>query len=306
MPQVSILLTCYNHLPYLEECVRGIWSQTFTDYEVIALDDGSTDGTREWLMESVGNDPRVKLVFNENNLGTYATLNVGLKNATGEFIAVLNDDDLWAPTKLQAQIELLNQRSDVGLVHSDGDFIDAKGERMEGAPLGFEFPRTETGDVLLSLMYANKIIASAVLARKACFEELGGFNDRYFGSGDWEMWIRIAEKWKVGFLSEKLTFYRVHGANASHRLNKIWLDDEMLRRWLNERSANYSHLDQNALKLARAHNMACLGTVLTLNGKPKEGREAFSESLRLDPTRWKSRLRWMATFLPKSLFEKFN
>src|SRR5207302_734559 len=86
----------------------------------------------------------------------------------------------------------------------------------EGAPLGFEFPRTETGDVLLSLLYANKIIASAALVRRECFEALGNFNEAYFGSGDWEMWLRIAEQYEVGFVPEPLTFYRVHGRLKSY------------------------------------------------------------------------------------------
>lgn len=302
MPRVSVLLTCYNHIRYLPDCVEGVFSQTFRDLEVIAVDDGSTDGTREWLSAC----PRpITCVFNDDNLGTYASLNVGLSKATGEFVAILNDDDLWAPTKLDRQIELFERHPQIGLVHTDGWFIDGEGKRLEGAPLGFEFPRTETGDVLIDLMYANKIIASAALVRRSCFEELGGFNEQYFGSGDWEMWYRIAEKYLVGFVAEPLTFYRVHGANASHKLDRIWQDDERLRRWIASRAPAYSDRGYGKrLTKALAHNQACLGTVLTLNGKPVEGRRAYAESIRLDPLRLKSYLRWCAAFLPRSVFRK--
>lgn len=302
MPRVSVLLTCFNHLKYLPACVDGVFSQTFKDFEVISVDDGSTDGTREWLAAC---PHPLTLVFNEKNLGTYASLNVGLSKASGEFVAILNDDDLWAPTKLERQIELMERYPRVGLVHTDGWFIDGEGRRMEGAPLGFEFPRTETGDVLIDLIYANKIIASAALVRRTCFEELGGFNEAYFGSGDWEMWLRIAEKRDVGFVDEPLTFYRVHGANASHKLERIWQDDERLRRWIASRAATYAERGYgNRLRKALAHNQACLGTVLTLNGKPAEGRRAYLESIRLEPGRYKSYLRWLATFLPRSVFRK--
>src|SRR5688572_11327743 len=98
MPKISILLTCYNHIRYLPAAVEGIRAQTFKDSEIIAIDDGSTDGTREWLKENL---PEAKLIFNEQNIGTYASLNVGLEATTGEFIAILNDDDVWAPEKLE-------------------------------------------------------------------------------------------------------------------------------------------------------------------------------------------------------------
>ena len=184
MPRVSILLTCYNHLRYLPAALDGVARQTFQDFEVIALDDGSTDGTRDWLRNRAGVH---RVVFNEQNLGTYATLNVGLREARGEFVAVLNDDDQWAPEKLERQVALMDADPQVGLVHTDGWFIDGAGERLEGSPLGFEFPRTRSGDVLLALLYANKIIASAALVRRECFERLGGFDESYFGSGDWQM-----------------------------------------------------------------------------------------------------------------------
>ena len=301
MVKVSILLTCYNHIAYLPQCLEGVRNQTFTDYEVIALDDGSTDGTREWLSQQ----PDIRCVFNEKNLGTYGTLNVGLKEAQGEFIAVLNDDDLWAPTKLEEQLKLMAEHPDVGLVHTGGEFIDGKGEKMEGNPLGFEFPSTETGDVLLALMYANKIIASAALVRRFCFDELGGFNEAYFGSGDWEMWYRVAERHHVGFVDQPLTFYRVHGANASHKLDRIWKDDEMLREWIALRTDGYrGRFPEADLNRAIAHNFACLGTVKTLNGNPSGGREAYKKSMKIQPGRWKSWLRYAATYLPRETFRK--
>lgn len=304
MARVSVLLTCYNHIKFLPACYQGILDQTFTDLEIIAIDDGSKDGTREWLTE---NAKGATLIFNETNLGTYASLNVALSKATGEFIAVLNDDDLWAPDKLKRQVELLDKNPDMGLVHTDGEFIDGEDKKLEGSPLGFEFPRTESGDVSLDLVYQNKIIASAVLVRRACFDQLGTFNEAYFGSGDWEMWIRVSEKWKVGFVKEFLTFYRVHGTNASHKLDRIWRDDEMLRKWLAPRLEHYDERFQKGLvKRAMSHNYAALGTVLTLNGHPKEGRKAYAKSLKEAPFRLKSAMRYLATFLPRDTFRKLN
>jgi glycosyltransferase involved in cell wall biosynthesis len=301
VPRVSVLLTCYNHLTYLPPALEGIRSQAFRDYEIIAIDDGSKDGTREWLAQQ----PDVRCIFNETNIGTYETLNVGLREASGEFIAVLNDDDLWMPDKLQRQVELLDRHPEVALVHTGGHFIDGDGNRTEGNPLGFAFPRFETGDILLGLVYENKIIASAALARAHVLRELGSFNRAYFGSGDWEMWFRVAEHHHVGFVDEPLTMYRVHGANASHKLERIWRDDEMLREWIaGELETHGGRFNAAELRKAKAFNQAALGTVKTLNGKAGEGRAAYSRSIKLDPGRWKSYLRYAATFLGPKAFRR--
>lgn len=302
MPQVSVLLTCFNHIRYLPACVESVRGQTFRDFEIVAIDDGSTDGTRDWLTQQ----PDIRTIFNRSNLGTYATLNVGLEAASGEFVAVLNDDDLWAPEKLEHQVRVLQDRPNVALVHTGGGFIDGSGAPLEGNPLGFRFPTFETGDILLGLVYENKIIASAALARRNTLRDLGGFNSAYFGSGDWEMWFRVAEQGPVAFVDRPLTSYRVHGENASHKLERIWRDDEMLREWIVQR------LDQlpegrfaaDDLRRAKAFNLAALGTVRTLNGRAAAGREAYRASIELAPKRVKSYLRWAATFLPRKVFRR--
>lgn len=303
MPRVSILLTCYNHLAYLPAAVEGIRAQTMIDWEVIAIDDGSTDGSREWLSAHAGD---FTLIFTEQNVGTYAALNRALAHAAGDYIAVLNDDDVWLPTKLERQLEAFARHPKAGLAHTDGWFIDGGGNRLEGAPLGFTFPRLPSGDALPALLYANKIIASAALVRRSCFEELGGFDDAYFGSGDWEMWLRIAERHEVAFVDEPLTLYRVHGANASHKLERIWRDDERLREEIVRRAGRYaaSGRDPRVMREALAHNWACLGTVRTLNGNRSGGRAAYVQSIRMSPKRLKSYLRWATTFLPRSVFRR--
>jgi len=299
MPRVSVIITCYNHLAYLPEALDGVRAQTFTDYEIIAIDDGSTDGSREWLSQQL--QPN-EIIFNEKNLGTYGTLNRALEQATGEFIAVLNDDDVWEPTKLERQVAMLDAKPRVGLVHTDGIFIGPEGTQLEGNPLGFDWPRTETGNNIIPLIYANKIIASAVLVRRACFDDVGVFDAGYFGSGDWDMWLRIAEKWDIGYVHEPLTRYRWHTTNASKKFDKIWMDDERLRERIIKMSPTYTSVDQAELKKALAHNWACLGTVKKLNHKPAEARAAYAQSLKLAPGRWKTYLRYLATFLPREGF----
>ncbi len=276
-------------------------NQTYQDFEIIALDDGSTDGSREWLSAQTD----LQIVFNEKNLGTYGTLNKGLELATGEFVAVLNDDDVWMPEKLERQVALLDSHPEVGLVHTEGEFIDGEGVVFEGKPLGFSFPRFETGDILLDLVYENKIIASAAVFRKGLIEKIGPYNENYFGSGDWELWFRIAEQAKVGCVNQNLTQYRVHGANASHKLEKIWKDDQMLREWMLPRLEDLtSRFPDERVQAAKAHCWAALGTVRMLNGDPRSSREAYRASMHLMPGRIKNYLRFAATYLGHNTFRK--
>lgn len=303
MPKISVLLTCYNHIDYLPEALESIRHQTFRDVEIIAIDDGSTDGTREWLTE---NAKDCLLIFNETNLGTYGSLNRALSNASGDYIAILNDDDVWHPEKLEQQLTMFERYPDSGLCHTHGKFIDGQGATIPGSPLGFEFPRTENGNVLLALFYQNKIIASAVLVKRSCFEVCGDFNTSYFGSGDWEMWFRIAECFNVCYADGILTYYRVHGKNASHKLERIWRDDQLLREWIRSRETKYLEMKLPADELndALAHNDACLGTIYKLNGNASESRRAYLRSLRRKPGRVKSYLRYALTFAPQTMFRR--
>lgn len=299
--RVSILLTCYNHLPYLPAAMAGIQAQTFADFEILALDDGSSDGTREWLQAL--EEPRLRCVFNERNLGTYATLNVGLREARGEFVAILNDDDLWAPAKLERQVAALDAQPKAGLAHTGGWFIDGDGnQHPDPMPLGFPFPSTPSGPVLPLLIDHNQIITSSVLVRRSALIDLGGFDESLFGSGDWQMWLRLARQWEVAYIDEPLTFYRVHGTNASHSREKIYRDDARIREWITTWEAEAP--PEPELQRAFAHNWACLGTVYGWEGEPTRARKAYGESLKRMPGRAKSYLRWLATFLPRPLFRK--
>jgi hypothetical protein len=212
--------------------------------------------------------------------------------------------DEWV-AHIERQIALLDAHPEVGLVHTEGEFIDGEGVVFEGKPLGFAFPRFETGDILLDLVYENKIIASAAVFRRELIDKIGPYNEHYFGSGDWELWFRIAEQVKVGCVDQNLTQYRVHGANASHKLERIWKDDQMLREWMLPRLEDLSaRFPEERINAAKAHCWAALGTVRMLNGDPKSAREAYRASMHLMPGRIKNYLRFAATYLGHNTFRK--
>ena len=299
MPLVSILLTCYNHLEYLPEAVNGVVDQEFKDWELIAIDDGSTDGTREWLAKC----PVVsRLILNEKNLGTYGTLNKAFEASTGAYVAILNDDDVWLPHKLSRQVSAMEANKCAGFCHTFGRFVGADTQPLtEPEPLGFPFPRTGNGDVLASLVERNRVINSAALVRREAIDSVGSWDDRFYGCGDWHMWLRIAQKFDVAYIDEALTLYRVHEANACRVDQKMIDDSRRIREWIATwNPADY--ISRPSVYNALALNFAALGTERMWNGDAKGARESCIQSVKMRPGRIKTYARLAATLLPARFY----
>lgn len=299
MPRVSVLLTSYNHERYIRECVDSALSQTFADLEVIVIDDGSQDRSVE-ILRSYGD--RIRLVVNDPNRGTYGVLNQGLNLATGEYSAVLNSDDVWLPTKIARQVELMDANPQMTFCHTFGEFIDGNGSVVTGTPMGFEFPRTPTGDVLHIFIANNTAIASSVLMRTQIARDIGGFDASYKNLGDWDMWVRLGEQGAIGFVDDRLTLYRVHGANTIYQIETTRSEEMRLRSDLYARREQFlAKRNTPKVRAALAHTIACLGSLHSITGNPKRARQLYIESLRMNPKRMKSLIRWFMTFLPLSL-----
>ncbi len=292
MPKVSILLTTYNHLAHLPACLASVRAQTFRDYEILALDDGSTDGTREWLQ---ANAPEAKLLFHAENLGTYASLNRGLDHAQGAYVAILNDDDLWAPQKLESQLAQLESHPEFTFSHTGGGFIGPEGEPVQNNPLGFPFPNDPSGDLLPGLIERNRVIASSALIPRA---RLQPFDPSFYGCGDWHQWLRLARQGPIGFVSEPLTFYRVHPGNAALNHQKMFEDSRRIREWIAGWESEYAADPRPALRRAFALNWAALGVERAWLGDRRGARTAYTQSVRRAPWRLKTWARLIRSGLP--------
>ncbi len=292
MPRVTVLVTCYNHLRFLPEALGSVFAQTYSDYELLAVDDGSTDGTREYL-ERQGETLRT--MFNPTNLGTYGSLNAGIAAAKGDWIAILNDDDVWAPTKLERQIALADSHPEYALIHTSGHFIDDEGERLEGAPLGFPFPNLPSGPHLEPLVQRNQVIVSSVLVRKSAILEAGGFDPSFFGYGDWHLWLRLARQHPFGFVNESLTLYRVHDGQASRDNRKMEEESLKIRDWITGWETEEIDRDSYA---AFAWNWRCIGASREMFGDMAGARAAYARSFRTNPTP-QAIARWAGTFFAR-------
>jgi glycosyltransferase involved in cell wall biosynthesis len=200
MPKVSVVIPSYNAMTYLPETLESVLGQTFADFEVLIINDGSSDHIVEWAAQ-IGDD-RVKLISQENK-GLPGARNTGIAEAQGEFIAFLDADDLWEPTKLEKQVYRLNASPEVGLIHTWMLLVDEKGKST-----GRVMTSEAEGNAWEQVIEKNVIACPSVVVRRSCFETVGVFDCNLNSVEDWDMWIRIAKHYPFALIREPLSYYR--------------------------------------------------------------------------------------------------
>ena len=206
---VSVIIPAYNAEAFIEATLASVLTQTYTNIEVLVVDDGSRDRTAEIVQAVAEQDSRISLLRSSNQ-GVAAARNLAIDNSCGEYIAPLDADDIWYPQKLDKQVDCFSLAGpDVGLVYAWSTCIDENGQ-LTG---GYNASDVE-GEACLSLVYSNFIgNASAPLIRRSCFERVGGYDSQYReydsqGSEDRDLYIRIAEHYRFSVVREFLIGYR--------------------------------------------------------------------------------------------------
>ncbi len=221
MPKVSVIIPTHNCALYLPNALRSVLAQTFSDYEIIVVDDGSTDNTREVVERFIEQHPlRIRYIYQERQERS-AARNRGIRAAAGEYIAFLDADDEWLPHKLSRQVPALDASPEIGLVHSDIVFMDKEGQDC-GAPERWEKPN---GFVLKELLCGNFIWCCTVLCRRQCFDECGWFDTAAIPAEDWDMWVRITARYAIYRVPEVLARYRLSPDPDGSRDRRHYLAD---------------------------------------------------------------------------------
>ena len=212
-PKVTVCVPTYNYARYLPACVGSVLAQSLADWELIVVDDVSSDSTDEVM--AAYRDERIRYLKNETNLGLVRNVNRTLSLARGEYVVVLHADDLLAPEMLRTGAEFLDRHPNVGHLHSSFDLVDGDGRRLESKgrpwPTGAVAGRVELEHLLLD----NDVGLPTVMARQRCYAELGGYDESYEWVHDWEMWMRWALHHDVGFVQAPLAATRAHGSNVT-------------------------------------------------------------------------------------------
>jgi glycosyltransferase involved in cell wall biosynthesis len=204
------VIPTYNRADYLPLAVRSALSQSFRDLEVLILDDASTDRSPEVVQELL-HDPRVKYIKHPINVGINANRNSGLARARGEYVAMLDSDDVWLDNgKLESQVEVLDADPACGLVGTFAKVLDS-----EGRAIGTLAPYTDHDRICRSLLVRNQFVHSSVLLRKRALDRAGWYDTSIPIWEDYELWLRLANAATVCNLPLPMTGYRRHSGNIS-------------------------------------------------------------------------------------------
>jgi len=215
IPQISVLMPVYNGSAYLADAVESILNQTFSDFEFLIIDDGSTDGTREILKEYQKSDSRI-LVHSQPHLGLVSALNKGIETATGIFIARMDADDISEPTRLAEQVAFLTQHPDVGVLGAKMKIID-KNKTLQG---NYDVPVFH-GLIAWNLLFGRSFAHPTVMIRKDLIRSAGGYKDHLPFVEDTELWLRLIEKTRFANLDRLLVTYRTHPEATSVKQSKL-------------------------------------------------------------------------------------
>ncbi len=210
-PLVSFVVPCYNYARYLGECLKSIFGQEGGhDFEIVAVDDGSTDGTRQVLHSFA--DPRLRVITHQRNLGHAATINEGLNYARGLLIARIDPDDRYKPAFLSMAIEKFRAFPEIGLVYGNVALIDAEGkvtlEAADRAHGGKDFK----GNEFLRLLEKNFICSASVIARREAWQQVPPVPQR-LAFHDWYFTLMMARRFEFYYVDRVIADYRVHEAN---------------------------------------------------------------------------------------------
>jgi glycosyltransferase involved in cell wall biosynthesis len=209
MPVVTVIVPTRDRARFLSEAIDSVLGQTFSDLELIVIDDGSTDGTRELVCAS--DDGRVHYVHQPAS-GISAALNRGLRSARGRYVARLDSDDVWTPDMLATLVPVLDSRPEVGVVYARGQVMEESGRVL---PDLHGLPERFPGDSLRSLVYDDVTCNVALVARRECFERAGLYDEQLVASEDWDMWLRVARHYRFAFVDKVVARIRWHDGNLT-------------------------------------------------------------------------------------------
>jgi len=276
MPKVSIVIPTYNRAKLLKRAIHSVLNQTYQDYEIIIVDDGSTDNTEEVVRSF--NDNKVIYIKHERNKGAPAARNTGIRAARGEYVAFQDSDDEWLPEKLEKQIKAFKTAStEIGIVYTG--FWRIEGDKRTFFPSPNITPKE--GAIHDALLKGNFVGTPSTLVKKECFEKAGMFDEKLPMLEDWELWIRISKCYCFKYIDEALaiSYYNPGSVNEQGCL----IEAQTLKLMLEK---HFEDIKRNRGLLASYYRR--IGYLLCLNGQIAQGRGYLKKAVMTYPIDVKS------------------
>lgn len=286
MPIVSVVIPTRNRFEMLVTAVKSVLEQTYQDFEIIIIDDASTDRTSSIL--AYFDDERIRYFRNEENIGGSASRNIGISNSKGLYIGFLDDDDEWLPTKLEKQITLFNEKPDIAFMACGFYFYDTKRKKI----IYKVFPKYR-GNIYCNLLWGNTITTSTVLINKSVFNDDTNFDVELPRLQDWDMWLQISKHSRFDAVFEALVVLNIH------EKDRISTDDEasliarkrILEKYWQDICKNDQLLSKHYLRI---------GSALCQLGHMEDGRTFFKKSLKHYPRNINSMIALIVSLLGRS------
>ncbi|MFH0984190.1 MAG: glycosyltransferase family A protein [Candidatus Omnitrophota bacterium] len=285
MPKVTVIIPVFNGAAFVGRAIHSILEQTFQDFEIIVINDGSTDNTEEVVRDIA--DKRIRY-FVQPNQGPNAARNNGIRQARGEQLAFLDADDWWLPVKLQAQLECLKERPEAGLVYCSALWIFLAGKVILQEAL-------VEGDVIQPLLFKNLVTgsASSVMIPKRVFDKVGLFDEGFERMEDWEMWLRIGASFPFAAVRQPLVYItNLPDSNSKDFSNMHASHLAVLEKAFNSYARSFLYLQRDVLAAAYALG----GRGFCKFGMYDLAREAFRKSLSLKSWNPELYANWVLTF----------
>ena len=292
-PKVSVVITTYNRANLIGRAIESIFRQTYKDYEIIVVDDGSSDNTRE-VVEGF-RDNRIHYIRHHENRGCSAGRNTGIKASKSDYIAFLDTDDEWLPEKLEKQVYLLERaNSGIDAVYTAMLYVERNRKHLV-PQLSIKNKEANIGDLILK---RSVIAPSTVLIKKHCFDRVGLFDEKLRWGDDWDMWIRVTQGYEFAFISEPLVVYRQQPDSlttdrfASERSRAC---EVILRKHYARYSKNHNAIGEMCFSIG--HNYCIAGDM-------KKGREWIIKSFKWEFISIKRVISIAISFLGRGAYAK--
>lgn len=294
MPRVSVIIPVYNGAATVAGAIESVLAQTFTDFEIIAIDNGSIDSSRELLSRYAG---RVK-ILEEPKRGPSAARNTGVRASSGEYLAFLDADDWWLPAMLERTVQTLDRDPDCALVYTNLALVDSTGRELMASLAGDSHPPTV--DEMLERLWP--ILPSGVVMRRRAFDLAGGFSEQLTAFEDVYLWLRAREYGNFHYLAEPLAVWRF--ALFPEALKPGGGQEEagvVFERMVRERYGVAAHHHVVARRRAPRSILGYIGLRALKEGDRPLARRAFARAIRVDPLRIRNYLRFARTLLPGAM-----
>jgi glycosyltransferase involved in cell wall biosynthesis len=299
MPKVSVIIPTYNYKQFIQKAIDSVLTQTYKDVEIIVVDDGSTDNTRDIIESKYAH--KVAYIYQDNK-GASAARNKGIALSHGEYLVFLDADDYFLSSSIEERLTILEDNKSIGWVYSRWQYVDIEGNILEDAfhNAPFAYKKRLRGNIFMDMLSGTLINTSSVLLRRSCAEDTGGFDDRLSAFQDYDFWLRVSHRHQVEYLDKVLVYITAHKESISFT-QPPYPARAIINKKIEENYRNYLPELGITWRKIKASEFNYSGNSFLENGNLNQALREFKRSIREYPCQKRVYLQVLKIF-----FKRFN